>query len=116
MRRLKIPYHVVLICTGDMGGPDHRQIDMECWMPGQEAFKETHTADLMQGFQARRLNTRVKRKNGQIEHVHMNDATAAAMGRMLIAIMENYQLSDGSIAIPEVLKPYMMGKEKISKK
>ena len=116
LRKLKIPHHVVMICTGDMGGPDHRQIDMECWMPGQNAYKETHTSDLMQGFQARRLNTRVKRKNGQIEHVHMNDATAAAMGRTLIAIMENYQQADGSIIIPEVLRPYMGSKEKISKK
>jgi seryl-tRNA synthetase len=115
LRKLKIPHRVVIICTGDMGGPDHRQIDMECWMPGQNTYKETHTSDLMQGFQARRLNTRVKRKNSQIEHVHMNDATAVAMGRTLVTIMENYQQADGSIIIPEVLRPYMGGREKISK-
>ncbi|PIR40105.1 MAG: serine--tRNA ligase [Candidatus Zambryskibacteria bacterium CG10_big_fil_rev_8_21_14_0_10_34_34] len=116
LKQLKIPHQTVMICTGDMGGPDHRQIDIESWMPGQGAYKETHTSDLMQGFQARRLNTRVKRKNGEIEHVHMNDATAVAMGRTLIAIIENYQQPDGSIVIPEVLRPYMGGKEKISKK
>lgn len=113
LRKLKIPHQVVSVCTGDMGGPDHRQIDVECWVPSQNKYRETHTSDLMQGFQARRLNTRVKRKNGQIEHVHMNDATAMAMGRMIIAIMENYQNSDGSITIPDVLKPYMGGRDKI---
>jgi len=70
---------------------------------------------LMQGFQARRLNTRVKRSDGKIEHVHMNDATAMAMGRTMIAIIENYQQKDGSVIIPEVLRPYMGGKEKIEK-
>lgn len=115
LRKLKIPHQVVAVCTGDMGGPDHRQIDVECWIPSQDKYRETHTSDLMQGFQARRLNTRVKRKSGEIEHVHMNDATAMAMGRMLIAIMENYQNKDGSITIPEVLKPFMYGKEKIVK-
>lgn len=113
LRKLKIPHHTVLICTGDMGNPNHRQVDMECWMPGQNAYRETHTSDLMQGFQARRLNTRVKRKTGGIEHIHMNDATAVAMGRTMIAIMENNQQADGSIIIPEVLRPYMGGKEKI---
>ncbi len=116
LKKLKIPHQTVLICTGDMGGPDHRQVDIECWMPGQDTYRETHTSDLMQGFQARRLNTRVKRKNGDIEHVHMNDATALAMGRALIAIIENYQEEDGSVTIPEILRPYMGGKEKISKK
>lgn len=115
LRKLKIPHQVVLICTGDMGGPDHRQIDIECWMPSQNKYRETHTSDLMQGFQARRLNTRVKRADGKIEHVHMNDATAIAMGRIMIAIIENYQQSDGSILIPEVLRDYMGGKERIEK-
>jgi seryl-tRNA synthetase len=113
LRKLKIPHHVVLICTGDMGNPNHRQVDMECWMPGQNAYRETHTSDLMQGFQARRLNTRVKRKDGNIEHVHMNDATATAMGRTMIAILENNQNADGSINIPEVLRKYLGGKTKI---
>ncbi|MCL4278456.1 MAG: serine--tRNA ligase, partial [Ignavibacteriaceae bacterium] len=109
LRKLKIPHQVVSVCTGDMGGPDHRQIDVECWIPSQNKYRETHTSDLMQGFQARRLNTRVKRKSGEIEHVHMNDATAMAMGRIMIAIMENYQNKDGSITIPDVLRSYMGG-------
>jgi seryl-tRNA synthetase len=111
LQLLKLPYEVMLICTGDMGKPDYRQIDINTWMPGQNVYRETNTADLMTSFQARRLNTRVRRADGKIELVHMNDATASAMGRTLIAIIENYQQSDGSIKIPEVLKKYMLGKE-----
>ena len=116
MQSLKIPYQVVLICTGDMGFPDQRQFDIESWMPGQQTYRETHTSDYVGGFQARRLNTKVKRADGTSEPVHMNDATAIAVGRTLIAIMENYQNEDGSITIPEVLRPYMGGREKIEKR
>jgi seryl-tRNA synthetase len=111
MQSLGIPYQVVAICTGDMGFPNHRQTDIEAWMSGQDAYRETHTSDLIGGFQARRLNTKVKRIDGKTEYVHMNDATAISQ-RPLIAIMENYQEVDGSIVIPEVLRPYM-GKDKI---
>ncbi|MDE2071180.1 MAG: serine--tRNA ligase [Patescibacteria group bacterium] len=114
MRALKIPYQVVLICTGDMGFPDQRQFDIEAWMPGQQAYRETHTADYVGGFQARRLNTKVKRADGTTEPVHMNDATAAAIGRTLIAIIENYQQADGTIAVPEVLQKFV-GKKVIGK-
>jgi len=111
LQMMKLPYQVVLICTGDMGKPDFRQIDINTWMPGQNAYRETHTADLMTSFQSRRLNTRVKRTDGKIELVHMNDATVCAMGRTLIAILENYQQADGTVKIPEVLKKYMNGKD-----
>ena len=111
LQMMKLPYQVVLICTGDMGKPDFRQIDINTWMPGQNAYRETHTADLMTSFQSRRLNTRVKRTDGKIELVHMNDATICAMGRTLIAILENYQQADGTVKIPEVLKKYMNGKD-----
>lgn len=111
LRELGLPYEVMLICTGDMGKPDYRQIDINTWMPGQNTYRETNTADLMMSFQARRLNTKVKRADGKIELVHMNDATACAMGRTLIAIIENYQEEDGSVKIPDVLKKYMGGRE-----
>ena len=107
LQTLKLPYQVVAICTADMGFPDYRQIDIETWMPGQNKYRETHTADLTTGFQSRRLNTKVKRTDGNVELVHINDATLAAMGRMLIAIMENYQQENGSIEVPKVLRPYM---------
>jgi seryl-tRNA synthetase len=107
MQALKLPYQTVIICTGDMGKPDHRQFDIETWMPGQNTYRETHTADYMGGFQARRLNTRMKIASGDTTAVHMNDATAVAMGRTLAAIMENYQQADGTIRVPEVLLPYV---------
>lgn len=112
MQHLKLPYQVVAVCTGDMGFPDTRQIDIEVWMPGQHVYRETHTSDYIGGFQARRLKTRVKREGGA-EPVHMNDATALSE-RPLIAIMENYQNEDGSITVPDVLRAYM-GKEKIER-
>ncbi len=114
VQQLNIPYQVVILCTGDMGGPDFRQIDIECWLPGQDKYRETHTSDYMTDYQARRLKTRFKRKDGQIEFVYMNDATAMAIGRILIAILENYQKKDGSIEIPKVLQKYMGGISKIS--
>jgi seryl-tRNA synthetase len=110
MQILKLPYQVVAVCTGDMGFPDTRQIDIETWMPGQNKYRETHSADSIGGFQARRLNTRVRRADGKIEPVHMNDATVVSQ-RPLIAIIENYQQADGSIKIPEVLRKYMGDRE-----
>ena len=116
LQQLEIPYQVVILCTGDMGGPDYRQVDMESWMPGQNKYRETHTSDYMTDYQARRLNIKVKRKNGETEFVHMNDATAFAMGRIIITIIENYQQKDGSIIIPKALRKYMGGIKKISGK
>ncbi|MDB5225552.1 MAG: serS [Candidatus Adlerbacteria bacterium] len=115
MQLLGIPYQVLLICTGDMGGPDHRQFDINSWMPGQNTYRETQTSDYMGGYQARRLNTKIKRQDGTSEPVHMNDATAYAIGRTLIAILENYQQADGSVTIPEALRPYLGGREKMEK-
>lgn len=113
LQKLELPYQVVAICTGDMGGPDFRQIDMETWIPSQEKYRETHTSDYMTDYQARRLNTKVRIKE-RTEFVHMNDATAIAMGRTIVAILENYQNEDGSVDIPKVLQKWM-GKEKIEK-
>jgi len=114
MQSLEIPYQVVAICTGDMGGPDYRQIDIECWLPGQGKFRETHTSDYMTDYQSRRLGTKVKLESGDIEYVGMNDATAFAMGRTIIAILENYQEKDGSVRVPTVLQKWM-GKDKITR-
>lgn len=111
LRKLNLPHQVVHVCTGDMGLPDYRQIDIETWMPGQNTYRETHSADLMTSYQPRRLNTRYKNAEGKLEYVHMNDATLFAIGRMLIAIIENYQQADGSVVVPEVLRKYMGGTE-----
>jgi seryl-tRNA synthetase len=110
MWTLELPYQVVMCCTGDQGDPDARHVDIETWMPGQGRYRETHSADLMTDYQARRLNTKVKRKDGRTDFVHMNDATAIAVGRTLIAIMENYQTKEGKIRVPKVLEKYV-GKE-----
>lgn len=106
MQRLNLPYQLVMNCTGDMGKPNARQIDVETWIPAQNKYRETHSADYVTDFQARRLNTKVRRKSGETELLHTNDATAIAMPRALIAIMENYQQEDGSIMVPEVLRKY----------
>jgi len=116
MQSLKIPYQVVAICTGDAGMPDARQIDIEAWIPSQNKYRETHTSDLMTDYQARRLNIRIRRRDGKTEILHMNDATAFAIGRTLIAIIENYQQKDGSITIPKVLQSYCNGLKVVKKK
>lgn len=104
MSELELPYQVVAICTGDMSSADLRQIDIETWMPGQNVYRETHSCDLLGDFQARGMRTRVKRADGRTELVHTGDATAFAIGRTLIAIMENYQTKEGNIRIPTVLQ------------
>lgn len=115
LQELGISYQVVLLSTGDMGKPDARQIDIECWLPGQGKYRETHSADLMTDYQSRRLNTKVKFRDGHTEFAHMNDATMFAIGRMLIAILENYQQADGSVRIPEILQPYIFGLKEIKR-
>ena len=112
MRQLKLPYQVVMTCTGDQGDPDARHLDVETWMPAQDKYRETHSADYMTDYQSRRLGTKVKRKDNTSEFVHTNDATVFAIGRTLIAILENYQQADGTVLVPEVLRAWV-GKEKI---
>jgi len=100
---LGIPYQVVEICTGDMGTPDASQIDIECWIPSQNKYRETHSADLVTDYQSRRLNIKIQENK---KFVHMNDATAFAIGRTIVAILENFQNKDGSINVPKVLWKY----------
>ena len=113
LEQLELPYRVIRKCTCDIGKPDARGIDMEVWLPGQQKYRETHTADYMTDYQARRLQTRVRRENGDLELVHTNDATAAALGRIMIAIIENYQNPDCTVRVPKVLQKYLDGKETI---
>lgn len=113
IEQLRLPYRVIRKCTFDIGKPDARGIDMEVWLPGQNKYRETHTADYMTDYQSRRLNTRVRRESGEVELVHTNDATAFALGRIMIAIIENYQNEDMTVRIPEVLRKYLDGKETI---
>jgi seryl-tRNA synthetase len=110
MQQLKLPYQLLNKCTADIGFPNARGVDINTWLPGQNKYRETHTADFITDFQARGMNTRVKTAEGT-KFVHTNDATAFAMGRTMVAIIENYQTADGKIRIPEVLRPYMGGQE-----
>lgn len=112
LRQLGLPYHVLLKCTADIGKPNARGVDMEVWLPGQEKYRETHTADYMTDYQSRRLNTRVRINDG-LTLVHTNDATAFALGRAMVAIIENYQTAEGDVQVPEVLRPYMGGRSTI---
>lgn len=112
IEQLRLPYRVIRKCTFDIGKPDARGIDMEVWLPGQGKYRETHTADYMTDYQSRRLNTRVRRDEaGEVELVHTNDATAFALGRIMIAVIENYQNEDMTVRVPEVLRKYLNGKE-----
>ena len=112
IEQLRLPYRVIRKCTFDIGKPDARGIDMEVWLPGQGKYRETHTADYMTDYQSRRLNTRVRRdETGEVELVHTNDATAFALGRIMIAVIENYQNEDMTVRVPEVLRKYLNGKE-----
>lgn len=113
LTQLSVPYQVMTKCTADIGKPNARGVDMNTWLPGQGQYRETHTADYMTDYQARRLKTRVRREDGTIQLIHTNDATAFALGRIMVAIIENYQTPDGRILIPEVLKPYIGGRESI---
>ncbi len=112
-RLLGLPYRVVLKCTADIGDPNARGVDIETWMPGQDRYVETHSADYMTDYQTRSLKTRLKRIESNIELVHTNDATAVALSRTLAAIIENYQTKDGHIIVPEILRPYMNDREQI---
>lgn len=109
--QLELPYRVIQKCTADIGKPNARGIDMEAWLPGQSQYRETHTADYMTDYQTRRLQTRVRRESGEVELLHTNDATAFALGRAMIAIIENGQDEQGNVRIPGVLQPYLGGRE-----
>lgn len=107
MQELGIPYRKLQKCTFDIGKPNAKGSDIEAWLPGQGKYRETHTADYMSDYQARRLQTRVRRESGELELIHTNDATAFACGRAMVAILENFQKEDGSVVIPEVLVPFL---------
>jgi len=112
MRRLGFHYRVMNMCTGDIGAPNAKKYDLEVWFPSQQNYRELVSCSNDTDFQARRLNIRYK-ENGRTKFVHTMNSTACAIGRTLIAIFENYQQEDGTIIIPDVLKPYLDGKEKI---
>lgn len=111
MTLLEVPYQVLQKCTADIGKPNARGVDIEAWMPGQNSYRETHTADYMTDYQARRLKTRVRRTSGELELIHTNDATALPLSRGPIALIENGQDEHGNVRVPAALRPYLGGRE-----
>ncbi len=112
LNNLGLPYQVLLMCTGDMGAGQRKKYDIETWFPGQNKYRETHSASYFNDFQARRLNIKYQAKDGTIKYVYTLNNTMAATPRLLGAIIENYQQKDGSIKVPDVLQPYL-GKDVI---
>ena len=110
---LKLPYRKIILSTGDMGFSAEKTYDIEVWLPSEEKYREISSCSSCGTFQAKRMKARYKNKNKESEFVGTLNGSGLAVGRTLIAIIENYQNSDGSITIPDVLKPYMNGLEHI---
>ena len=116
LKKLELPFRTVALCTGDMGVGAQKTCDIEVWLPGQNSYREISSCSVCGDFQARRMNARYKDRDGKGNlFVHTLNGSGTAVGRALIAVMENYQNEDGSVTIPEALRPYMGGLEKIEK-
>ncbi len=109
LQKLGLPYRVMLLCTGDMGFGASKTYDLEVWLPAQKTYREISSVSNCEAFQARRLQARFKNAQGKNEFVHTLNGSGLAVGRTLVAVLENYQQADGSVIIPEVLQPYMGG-------
>ena len=114
LQRLELPYRVMLLCTGDMGFGAARTYDLEVWLPAQKAYREISSCSNCESFQARRLQARFRNAQGKPELVHTLNGSGLAVGRTLVAILENGQQADGSVVIPAALRPYMGGLERIA--
>jgi seryl-tRNA synthetase len=116
LRRLGLPYRTMLLCTGDMGFASRKTYDIEVWLPGQDAYREISSCSVCGDFQARRMGARYRGKGSKdVRFVHTLNGSGLAVGRTLVAVLENYQQADGSVTIPEALQPYMGGLTKIEK-
>ena len=113
LRRLDLPFRTVALCTGDMGFSAAKTYDIEVWLPGQKAYREISSCSNFEAFQARRMQARFKSEKGRNELVHTLNGSGLAVGRTLVAILENYQEADASVVVPSVLRPYMGGIESI---
>jgi len=109
LKKLELPYRVVTLCTGDMGFAAAKTYDIEVWLPGQQAYREISSCSNFEGFQARRMQARFRNEKGKTEFVHTLNGSGLAVGRTLVAVLENYQNADGSVTVPAALRPYMGG-------
>jgi seryl-tRNA synthetase len=117
LKRLELPYRTMLLCTGDTGFASAKTYDIEVWLPGQNAFREISSCSNTEAFQARRANIKYRPQgSGKPEFVHTLNGSGLAVGRTLIAILENYQQADGTVTVPAALRPYMDGRETITKR
>jgi len=114
LQKLGLPYRVVLLCTGDMGFGASKTYDLEVWLPAQKMYREISSVSNCEAFQARRLQARFKNAQGKNELVHTLNGSGLAVGRTLVAVLENYQNADGSVTVPQVLRPYLGGLESLS--
>ena len=115
LRRLELPYRVVTLCGGDLGFAAAKTYDLEVWLPGQKKYREISSCSNFEAFQARRMLARWRNpETGKPELVHTLNGSGLAVGRTLIAVLENYQEADGSVAVPSALRPYMNGLERIT--
>jgi seryl-tRNA synthetase len=116
LKRLGLPYRTVLLCTGDMGFASQKTYDIEVWLPGQDAYREISSCSVCGDFQARRMGARYRVKGGKdLRFVHTLNGSGLAVGRTLVAVLENYQQADGSVIIPEALQPYTGGLTRIER-
>ena len=113
LQRLEIPYRTMLLCTGDMGFASRKTYDIEAWLPGQNAYREISSCSVCGDFQARRMNARYRAGEKDVRFVHTLNGSGLAVGRTMIAILENFQQSDGTVIVPQALRPYMGGLERI---
>ncbi|MDB5795312.1 MAG: serS [Noviherbaspirillum sp.] len=114
LKRLGLPYRVITLCTGDMGFGAAKTYDLEVWLPAQNTYREISSVSNCEAFQARRMQARFRNAQGKPELVHTLNGSGLAVGRTLVAVLENYQQADGSVVIPEALRPYMGGLEKLT--
>ena len=115
LQRLGLPYRVVVLCAGDMGFAAAKTYDIEVWLPGQNAYREISSCSNFEAFQARRMQARFRNEKGKPELLHTLNGSALAVGRTLVAILENYQNADGSVSVPAALQPHMDGLERIAR-
>ncbi len=115
LRKLELPYRVVTLCSGDMGFSAAKTYDIEVWLPGQSAYREISSCSNFEAFQARRMQARYRDEKGKPQLVHTINGSGLAVGRTLVAVLENYQNADGSVTVPSVLRPYMNGAERIAR-
>jgi len=113
LKKLELPYRVMSLCTGDLGFSSAKTYDLEVWLPAQNAYREISSCSNFEAFQARRMQARFRNEKGKPELVHTLNGSGLAVGRTLVAILENYQNADGSVTVPDALRPYMNGQEKL---